>query len=204
MQRRAVLLGWLLVTGAACGGSAGDGQRESAPLALTPGATRPEVSAPAAADDDDDAPPEEVPPTDDPVGSGDPVDPSAPAAGEDRDGAPSASASGAGRDDDRPPQTAYAQTRQRLLEILERNCSACHDDRVEANSISAGLQIGDDLDVLVAQGYIIPLSREESPLMRVMEDGSMPPRGTEPRPTPEEIELFGSYIEDPDYWPALL
>jgi len=193
MQRRVVLLGWLLVTGAACGGSAGDGQREAAPLALTPGPTRAEVSAPAAADENEDPPPEMVPPTDDPVDPVDPIDPSAPAAGGERD------------DDvfERPP-TVYEQTRQRLLEILERNCSACHDDRVQPNSISAGLQIGDDLDVLVAQGYIIPLSREESPLMRVMEDGSMPPRGTEPRPTPEEIELFGSYIENPDYWPALL
>jgi hypothetical protein len=125
----------------------------------------------AASDADDGAPPDEAPPADEAY----PPDEAPPA------------------DDAQPePETeANNPLEQETLEILRVNCGSCH---IEADL--GDFSFADDIDVMIETGLIVPGNRDDSRLYTRMADQSMPPGFERRRPTPDEIELVGTFIDD--------
>jgi hypothetical protein len=83
--------------------------------------------------------------------------------------------------------------------LLLRYCGACHDGN-ELES-AAGLGVIGDIDALIEldRELIVPGSKEDSRVYSRMVDGDMPPVAIEsPRPSDEEIELIGQFIDEMD------
>jgi hypothetical protein len=91
----------------------------------------------------------------------------------------------------------YVEAVQFVDALLERNCSACHGKSVPTSP--CGLRF-DNTDDLHALALIAPLSADASPVVRVIADGSMPPAGVQPRPTPSELDQLRAFIDDPSSW----
>ena len=88
--------------------------------------------------------------------------------------------------------------------VLRANCGQCHGPALSRAAARAGMNYIDDIDALVDAGQITPLSSANSPVVRRMRDGSMPPLGTNgPRPSSREIDAVAELIDNPVFWPEL-
>jgi mono/diheme cytochrome c family protein len=86
--------------------------------------------------------------------------------------------------------------------VLRVNCGQCHGPQLSEAAARAGMNFIDDIDRLVNEGKLIPLNAAESPVVRRMREGSMPPPGNDgPRPSDREIEQVADFIDDPLFWP---
>jgi mono/diheme cytochrome c family protein len=86
--------------------------------------------------------------------------------------------------------------------VLRVNCGQCHGPQLSDAAARAGMNYIDDIDQLVNEGKLIPLNAAESPVVRRMRDGSMPPPGTTgPRPSDREIGQVADFVDDPLFWP---
>jgi mono/diheme cytochrome c family protein len=94
------------------------------------------------------------------------------------------------------PARPYAQT------VLETYCGACHGAAAIRSGNVQGFADIEDIDALVARGWIVPLRSDQSLIVQVMLDGSMPPPGVEPRPTVTDIASVIDFIDNPIFWPV--
>jgi hypothetical protein len=98
------------------------------------------------------------------------------------------------------PDPGPAPSDEEIVEgLLLRYCGACHDGN-ELES-AAGLGVIGDIDALIAldRELIVPGSKEDSRIYSRMVAGDMPPVAIEsPRPSDEEIELIGQFIDAMD------
>lgn len=80
-----------------------------------------------------------------------------------------------------------------VMDILQVNCAACH-----TGPDAAIFDYVDDLDRMIESdlALIVAGSRIESRIYVRMEAGTMPPFIDGQRPTPEEIELVGQFIDE--------
>jgi mono/diheme cytochrome c family protein len=86
--------------------------------------------------------------------------------------------------------------------VLRANCGQCHGPQLTQAAARAGMNFIDDIDELVSQGKIVPLDPENSPVVRRMKEGSMPPLGTSgPRPSERDIALVEEFVNNPLFWP---
>lgn len=86
--------------------------------------------------------------------------------------------------------------------VLRANCGQCHGPALSPAAARAGMNYIDDIDALVDNGKITPLSAADSPVVRRMRDGSMPPVGSNgPRPSDREIDVVADFIDNPVFWP---
>jgi hypothetical protein len=86
--------------------------------------------------------------------------------------------------------------------VLTTFCADCHGQRaIEDGNVQGGIDYISDIDRLVEEGWIIPLRSAESPLIQIVNEGSMPPPGVEPRPTNEDILILRRFIDAPLFWP---
>ena len=68
--------------------------------------------------------------------------------------------------------------------VLRVNCGQCHGPQLSEAAARAGMNFIDDIDRLVNEGKLIPLNAADSPVVRRMREGSMPPPGNDgPRPS---------------------
>jgi mono/diheme cytochrome c family protein len=101
-----------------------------------------------------------------------------------------------------PSNSELELARAAAENVLRANCGQCHGPLLTPAAARAGMNFIDDIDALVNQGKLVPLSSEESPVVRRMRDGSMPPLGTNgPRPSDRDIEIVADFVDDPLFWP---
>jgi len=84
-------------------------------------------------------------------------------------------------------------------DLLLYYCGACHDG--DPASSAAGIGVIGDIDALIELGFglIVPGSKEDSTIYARMVNGDMPPVAIEsPRPTDEDIEFIGQFIDAMD------
>jgi hypothetical protein len=98
------------------------------------------------------------------------------------------------------PRTVYLAAVGAVDGMLERNCGRCHGKAVP--TAPCGLKF-DNVEDLVATRILTPLSVDESRVLSVILDGSMPPPGVEPRPDTADIEQLRTFIDDPLFWGML-
>jgi hypothetical protein len=91
-----------------------------------------------------------------------------------------------------PPVSVPADLASSALAIFRRACHRCHG---EDGAVEGGLNYILDRDKLVARGKIVPGQPARSRLYRRLVEGSMPPAGQKPRPTPDEVALLRKWIE---------
>jgi hypothetical protein len=70
--------------------------------------------------------------------------------------------------------------------------------------VQGGFDYVTDIDRMVTQGLVVPLSSESSPLIQMMRNGRMPPLGVAPRATSSDIQIIASFIDAPEFWPEVL
>lgn len=86
-------------------------------------------------------------------------------------------------------------------DVLVEFCGACHGPQaVRDGNVQGGIDYIVDIDRLVDEGWIVPIDSSGSPIIQMMEDGSMPPGGVRPRPSEGEIAFIARFIDNPDYW----
>jgi len=81
---------------------------------------------------------------------------------------------------------------QKARAILEANCHRCHG---QDGSLEGGMNYIMDRDKLISRRKIVPGQAEQSPLIRRIAGGKMPPAGEKPRPTPAELALLKQWID---------
>jgi hypothetical protein len=84
-----------------------------------------------------------------------------------------------------------ADLAQKARTVLDTHCYRCHG---KDGTVEGGMSYILDRDRLVARGKIIPNKPAESPLMKRMQAGKMPPPEESPRPTADEIKLVEQWI----------
>lgn len=101
------------------------------------------------------------------------------------------------------PSTSELELARAAAEnVLRANCGQCHGPQLTPAAAQAGMNFIDDLDALVNDGKLVPLASDQSPVVRRMRDGTMPPLGSlGPRPSERDIELVASFVDDPLFWP---
>lgn len=83
-------------------------------------------------------------------------------------------------------------TRTEVEQILVQYCGACHQDRESPLPINA-IQ---DLEVMVAAGFIVPGDRDQSALYTLVLDREMPPSSADvPRVPARDLARIGGYID---------
>jgi hypothetical protein len=88
--------------------------------------------------------------------------------------------------------------------VLQANCGSCHGPDAPLAG-SGGIRFIDDVGRLIEAGLIIPLTSVESPLIRVIVLGSMPPPSSGlPLLAESDINTLVSFIDNPRYWPDVL
>lgn len=103
---------------------------------------------------------------------------------------------------DKPP-TALELAQKTAENVLRANCGQCHGSNLALNAASGNMNYIDDMDALVKNGKIKPLVSGDSPIVRRMRDGSMPPAGsTGPRPTDQDIDIVARFVDNPIFWPG--
>jgi hypothetical protein len=92
-----------------------------------------------------------------------------------------------------PPvvEPASEEEEEQVIAILLEYCGQCHDGYPE--DVPPPHRIA-DIDQLIADQYIIPGSRLDSPIYVRMFNGSMPPISFEAVPA-EDIERVGAFID---------
>jgi mono/diheme cytochrome c family protein len=76
--------------------------------------------------------------------------------------------------------------------ILRTHCHRCHGQN---GSVEGGFNYVLDLAKLAERKKVAPGNPAESPLLRRIKNGSMPPAGEHPRPTAAEIGVLTKWIE---------
>jgi hypothetical protein len=101
------------------------------------------------------------------------------------------------------PNSGPAYGDEEIVEdLLLRYCGACHDGDPVASA--AGIGVIGDVDALIELdggrlNLIVPGNKEDSRIYVRMVNGDMPPVAIEsPRPTDEEIEFIGQFIDAMD------
>lgn len=97
------------------------------------------------------------------------------------------------------PDTAKAAAEN----VLMADCGRCHGPDAPVATSGGILFIG-DVDKLIEAGLVVPLNSAGSRVIRVMEDGSMPPLGPGYFPVVQsDINTVAEYIDNPRFWPSL-
>lgn len=92
----------------------------------------------------------------------------------------------------------YCVERRELESMLSRYCGECHGSQLSVEEASASLNYIDDIEDLLAEGVLIAGSSEQSLVVRLMEDGDMPPPfAAGERPTQEDIDLLADFLDTP-------
>jgi WD40 repeat protein len=81
---------------------------------------------------------------------------------------------------------------RRARDVLKLHCHRCHG---KDGTVEGGMSYILDRDRLVARNKIVPGKPAESPLLKRMQAGKMPPPDESPRPTPDEIKLVERWID---------
>lgn len=103
---------------------------------------------------------------------------------------------------DRAPPSESETEAQIVEGMLGRYCGECHGVAAIRNgNVMSAFDFVEDIDELVANGYIVPLNADASPLFARIRRGDMPPPGVQPRPSQTEIRAFESFIDaDDQFW----
>jgi mono/diheme cytochrome c family protein len=99
---------------------------------------------------------------------------------------------------DDPNELAKAAAENVLLEA----CGQCHGTNLSITEAKGGgFNFINDIDQLVAKGYIVPLDPENSRIIKRMRAGEMPPPNQGFSPVADsDIEVVASYIKNPNFW----
>jgi hypothetical protein len=100
------------------------------------------------------------------------------------------------------PSEPTEPARVYALTVIETYCGDCHGSAAIRSGNVQGFADIEDFDALVTRGWIVPLSSDQSLIVQVMLDGSMPPPGVEPRPRPPDITSVINFIDNPRFWPV--
>lgn len=86
--------------------------------------------------------------------------------------------------------------------VLKANCHRCHG---QEGSVEGGLNYILDRDKLVARKKVLPGKPEQSPLIKRLAAGKMPPPGEQPRPNSADLAIIRQWITSgaPSAKPAL-
>ena len=87
-----------------------------------------------------------------------------------------------------PPPGLAAKAR----EVLKANCYRCHG---QDGAVEGGFNYVLDRDKLVAARKIVPGKPDDSPLLRKVVAGKMPPPDEKPRPSAADVALLKQWIE---------
>src|SRR5262249_20908087 len=87
-----------------------------------------------------------------------------------------------------PPSGLAAKAR----DILKANCYRCHG---QDGAVEGGFNYVLDRDKLVASRKVVPGKPDESPLLRKVLGGKMPPPDQQPRPGPDDVALLRQWVE---------
>ncbi len=77
--------------------------------------------------------------------------------------------------------------------VLNTHCHRCHG---QDGAVEGGFNYVLDRDKLLASKKIVAGKPDDSPLLRRVISGKMPPPDTQPRPTPAEIEILKQWVEN--------
>jgi mono/diheme cytochrome c family protein len=98
----------------------------------------------------------------------------------------------------------YDLQRAAAENILRSNCGQCHGAALTPAQAQAGMNYIDDLEELIAQNKIIGGDSENSPVIRRMRDGSMPPASSGlPAPSARDIDQVAAFIDNPQFFPPV-
>src|SRR5262245_40095594 len=87
-----------------------------------------------------------------------------------------------------PPPGLAARAR----EVLKANCYRCHG---QDGAVEGGFNYVLDRDKLVAARKVVPGKPDDSPLMRKVVAGKMPPPDQQPRPSADDVALLRQWVE---------
>jgi mono/diheme cytochrome c family protein len=100
------------------------------------------------------------------------------------------------------PGDPAALARAQAENVLASNCGQCHGPALTPAQASAGMNYINDIDKLVDNGKIIPLSSTKSRIVERMREGSMPPvQSGLPRVSDADINVVAQFIDNPRFWP---
>jgi mono/diheme cytochrome c family protein len=104
-----------------------------------------------------------------------------------------------------PPPAGDAATlaRAQAENILAANCGQCHGSALTPLEASGGMNYIADIDKLVEEGKIVPLSSATSRIVQRMKEGSMPPFSTGRTVSENDIETVANFIDEETFWPDL-
>jgi len=102
---------------------------------------------------------------------------------------------------DDPNVIAKAQAENVLL----TECGQCHGTSLSIDEAKGGgFNFINDIDQLVAKGYIKPLDPDGSRIIQRMRKGEMPPSSQGFPPVADaNIEIVAAYIKNPQFWPTV-
>jgi mono/diheme cytochrome c family protein len=107
-----------------------------------------------------------------------------------------------GDDDIEASDSELELARAAAENVLRVNCGQCHGPQLSEAAARAGMNYINDIDALVNEGKIVPLAPEDSPVVRRMQEGSMPPLNNDgPRPSARDIEVVADFVDNPLFWP---
>jgi mono/diheme cytochrome c family protein len=110
-------------------------------------------------------------------------------------------------DDDGPDDIEASESELELARasaenVLRVNCGQCHGPQLSQAAARAGMNYINDMDQLVNAGKIVPLASGDSPVVRRMREGSMPPLNNDgPRPSDRDIDVVVDFVDNPLFWP---
>lgn len=110
--------------------------------------------------------------------------------GDGRGGEESGSETGGG--DSVPTGDDCGELQEVAIGVLDVNCAGCHNP--DANT--AGFGFVTDIDALIVSGKIVPGDAGASPLLRRIDDGSMPPPTAPSFPSGGDVQLLEEWIDE--------
>jgi mono/diheme cytochrome c family protein len=105
------------------------------------------------------------------------------------------------RPDDPPPKPHPEALAEGAREIFKANCYRCHG---EDGAAEGGFNYVLDSRRLADRGKVVPGRPDDSPLLRRVLDGEMPPESESPRPGTDDVAILRRWVEAgaPDFTPA--